>query len=550
MKKRLLFSIGLVLCASAGVKAQFSAASLPEFLNPSVANVALNASTTNCHSYGNVQTATGFAYDIYAHCFDGVTGSMPPYTYNCGIAWRLRNTTTSAITSGYISNPISGVDVFGSDIAILQQNNGDILFAVVYNQPSVGFYIAYFKLDPVANSATLVGSPTQLLASTTNPSTIHIDVNEKKNFVVTFGANFRLYACAGQVSSGSTPTLGSVVQLTPNTSLNTMPDVALCNSSTSGLQAHFVYENYSNFKIEEAKLSFSTLLSATSTATPSIEDITGGGYDAFYVRIDCPDHSTNDMYSYVYMSERMGTTGPLHPMTTGIKNATGSIYHLVLNTATVSPYPTDLSSDKNLWPAVAFDKTNNFIHYSWVYGGNLMVPQFGTPIGYIGVTLNGNTLMSNNYWMMELNPANDIRVSPSVALSGQNDQTPNLYTTMTYKDGGGTGDYINCKIVPWLNSGFRSTGVEEISINSLQATVAPNPSTTGFNLTVTNADNKQLHAQLIDISGRRLFSADGDLTKINAGLYQASQNLSAGIYFINLSADGVNGSQQLKVVKQ
>lgn len=541
MKKRVLLSLALALGCGAPVMAQFVPAGLPEFYNPAVANAALNPSNTNCHSYGNM-LSNGNTYDLLVHSFDGVSGS----TYTWGLGWTLHNQTSGTTVNGYITNPITGAQVIGTDVAIVQENNGTIQFAVAFYRQSVGFYVAYFNLNTGTNTVSLANT-TLLMAGTNNPTSIHIDVNERKDFVITFGLNNRVYACAGQVTTGPLPVLGNVVVVDNGGFQNLYPDAALCNTP-QGLMTHFVYKNLTNNTIEEAVVPFGALLSGAGVVPGTVENVVSGyGFYDNRPRIDCPDHAGSDQYSFV-----VATNQPQYILA-GIKDVAGSNFVYPLNDGSLPPTSFSLINYKNWSPVVAYDVTTDLVHYAWVFSGIPMQPGWASNVGYAGVDVfNGNSATNPQYFQVETSGGdNIIYPSRAVALSGQNDESPEMYVTMTHKESTTLNDYINCKTVPWgPGASYRTTGVATTTMNSLKATVFPNPSATGFKLAIENSGDKQLHASLTDVAGRRLFTTNGDLSAINDGLYNASQKLSAGVYFISLSADGEKGFQQLKVVKE
>jgi hypothetical protein len=551
MKRSILLSMAAGLLCTWNANAQFLTATIPEFYNPGIANIALDAGNTNCHSYGSLQFNSGDYYDVYVHTFDGQTGSIPPYTYNWGVAWTLRNLTTPGTVNGYAANPIPLLDVTNMDVAIIQQNSGVVQFAVVYYRPSMGYYVAFLNVNAVANTVALAAAPTLLMSSAgaTNASGIHIDVNEAKNFVITFGMNFRVYACAGIVSGGTIPTLGAVNDIIAN-GPSLMPDVALCNSVNAGLNAHFVYYNYSTTNIEESVVDFNTIYTATGPIAITTEYVSSGllGYTA--PRIDCPDHSTEDVWSYVIMGENV--PAPIHQVMAVIKDpSVGGIYETSINDGSFPPNAMNITPDKNYFPVVAYDADPNMVHFSWVLSGNILTPFYGINTGYVGVTVRNGALRNNLYWMMETIPMLNTKILRKVALSGQNDQSPDMYATMTHTNAAAGGDYINCKMVPWGNIGFKPTGINTPGITSVEANISPNPSAEGFRLNITNAQaGQQFTVQLTDISGRNIHTGSGNLATVKDALYKASLDVQPGIYFVNLAAEGMKGKRSFKVVKQ
>lgn len=541
MKKiSVIITLLLGLCTM-NTQAQYLNASLPEAFNPNVANIALNPTKTNCHSYGSLaNTATSDLYDVAVNTYEGYN-SLSPLTLNWGFAWACRNLTTSAITVNYLSNPAPspGLEMKNMDIGILQSSTNEIIIAVSFMDPATGYYVAFYELNPNANTATFLNLQS-LGSGTSTVSGTNMDVNNKTDFIITFEDAFKIFAVAGQVGSGTTITLGSVNDINIGTAAN-RPDVALCRSS-SGLNAHFVYRKFTG-GLEESMIDFNTIFTSTSSLSQIVEDaVNPAFYD--YPRIDCPDNVSDDSWSYVMMQNN-------HEIFASVKTTAGINYYL-LNNGSVPPLASDLTAFKNLFPVVAYDADPNLIHYSWAVDAvtNFPVP---TSKGYLGVTLKtSGIVLSPDYWLMENNLLDNATSTPSVALSGQNDASPELFSALTYLGAASPFDsYIKCKITPWSNFGFKPTGITSLSKEILDAKIVPNPTLTGFSISIhPNVDPGKCHLIVTDITGRKLLDCMGSFAQVNLSLQHTSKGFKSGIYAIALSSDQTKEQLSFSAVKQ
>lgn len=554
--KKIYLALGIVLsvCSLSRSNAQpFLNASYTDVYYPNVANVSQYANLTNCYSFGNVLFSNSNVYDVYVHCFDGV--SLP--NTNWGFAWALRDLSGSGgWLTGYQSmpTPYTGAIMRNMDIGLVQQANGDVQIALAFWDPSVGHQIAFYSIDPTgASSVSLTGLSSLSTATAGNTqSRINLDCNSLNTFVLTWEENYKIYSAGGVASAGSIPTVNSSFTVILNDPA-IMPDVALCNSN-AGLNAHYTYLNLGNgstgTQVEEAVINFNNVI-AGSPIAPVIEDIAAPGDGMQYPRIDCPDNATDDDWSYTVMAEQPGGN---HLIFASVRvNNLLPVHHSLNDGSMLAPGPmADMRTYKNDYPVVAFDRTPGYIHYSWsIMHPSLTASSLVWDRAYVGVILeNNNNYIDDRYWVMEQNNASNSNILRGVALSGQNDNTPDLFSTVTYEN---SGEYISCKMVPWLNIGFKNghtTGITTLH-GAFKVSASPNPTSSIVTLNIEGGNPAGIYeVNMVDVAGKSILKYVGNLSQVNGALAYSSQKLLAGTYFISVKEGGTSNTQLLKVVKQ
>ena len=102
----------------------------------------------------------------------------------------------------------------------------------------------------------------------------------------------------------------------------------------------------------------------------------------------------------------------------------------------------------------------------------------------------------------------------------------------------------------WIK--ISSTNVSTDKINGLgEMKVYPNPSNSNTDANVTFASTKAGSAviTITDINGRVASSLNAEVTTGNNSIVVPTANLTAGIYFVNVAANGAKASTKLMIAK-
>ncbi len=79
-------------------------------------------------------------------------------------------------------------------------------------------------------------------------------------------------------------------------------------------------------------------------------------------------------------------------------------------------------------------------------------------------------------------------------------------------------------------------------------TVTPNPANTGWSISLSAPQNVEVTINLYNISGKLLMSSMKKLQRGSNQIYQSCQNISSGVYFIEIVGAGINKKE--KVIKE
>lgn len=564
--------MGLLL-GTLGATAQYNPATITESHLPNVPGEADRSDNTNCHSYGNVPFS-GNTYDLSVHSWDpGHYG--PSFNLdNFGIAWKSQQGST--VNEGYYTGAaikgMTGNYMQSSDIAIMYDgtNNQPWVIVAYYNHVDQSFYLDKYKWDPAGNTMGYISS-TQLAGSSTGQlGWIHLDAIDMKTFVVTWQNNGYINAWAGDMSNTTfepelSPNGAALLDLGLGWEV-VKPDVALGNVN-GNIVVHFVCTNIQGDAVIESRMKFADLYNNSSSPLfPSVEDVyTGHTFQEFNLpRIDCPDHSNEDAWTWVISGLR---SGGLNQDVISHVLYSGNINHYVLNNGSLTDgvFPViDVSDDLFLEgaedPVVAYDNsfstTPDHVYYAWLQHDDVFMPTYSHKLAYVGFRQDVTTgfLDNERYWIMSSSLSDGPVLNGSIALSGQNDASPELYSTYTMLES--TGYFIARKGIPWnTNNSFRQAppaGTTTIAVSNSGSdfTFYPNPAGAELHIRHTGDAARKVVLQAADVTGRIVFHYAGTAASlehdINVSWFAQAVK---GMYIIRIgSEDGYH--QELKLLKQ
>lgn len=577
MKKQCLLAAGLLL-GSLGAQAQYQTASIVEAHSPVSAGYAQRSNITNCHTYGNVDY-NGNAYDLSVHSWDlghyGPSNNLDDF----GIAWRSdqSGTINEGFLDGVAIKNMTGNIMQSSDIAIVWNSDNKQPYVLVsyYTDLNQSFYLDVYKWDPAGNTMSLHSS-TQLAPSFSGQlGWIHLDANRVNQFVVTWQNGGHIYAWAGNTNNTNqqpelSPNGAAMLEMNLGMEL-VKPDVALTNVN-GALYTHFVCADAPGNTVVESRLKYQEIYDnnpAPNPLFPQVEDVYTGHtiQDNNLPRIDCPDNAGEEVWTWVISGLRSNN---LNQDVIAHSLSSSGLNHYILNNGSLMDafgFPlVDVSADLTLNggedPVVAYDNgggaTPEHVFFSWVQHDNTYLPPYSHKMTYVGYRMRTTDGQLDNelYWIMPTSTDDAPFNTASIALSGQNDASPDLYCTFSMLEAGGY--FISRKDIPWnSSSSFRQASPASHTEQAGMATASgsdflfyPNPAGAELHVRYKGDAARTVALQAADVTGRIVFRCTGTAASLenslNTGWFAQA---AKGMYLIRISGDG-GYHQELKVIKQ
>lgn len=512
----------------------------------------------NAYSHGNM-LVNGAICDLYVYCWDSGPFLYPNYGFAVRqyIAGTPINSSTLPMYEDYrtpsTASPQGASASAASIDAVILEENGEPYILVCYYDyyMSHQYFIELYKWTGMGGLVLQVGPQPVSVSSGSAFDWINLDAYNLNNFMLTWCEGGKIYAKAGTMASGFN--MGNTVRLDNSIygiDAGLQTDVALTNVGGSSLATHFVYTNTNKKKLLVTTLPFNTIYTATPSAVmiPTLEDlrVTPGLFKV--PRIDAPDNYPENDWSYVVADHRQGRDN----IFTGLHHA-GNSLHFNLNDGTFLPAPPIASSPNhtNDIPVIAYERSGNDLYYCWYYKSSTQ-PLSPSVKGYIGlkITNTGTQIgLNNKYWIVQ-DAAQHTSGQPAIALSTQNDASPELFLAFLQTENLVTLGYTGIKTVPWNHFPFRpnpSTGITHLDNNSAFYP-APNPFQETFK--IISKDNYSDICSLVitDLTGREIIKLNGSLKYINQKLKAESPNLLPAIYF-GAIRNNQGESMDFKIVK-
>ncbi len=396
-----------------------------------------------------------------------------------------------------------------------------------------GFYARFYLWD-IANSSC---NPYSTSSSTTFPFVIEpnvaqygrisLDIHHAKEAMIAYEKSGQI-KFRRAISSGIDPFAGSTTFTATEVDNARLPDVSYANANI-----FFSYLDLDDNRIHTDSWTGTTSTPVATTPTTSLTASPSDYYASS--RLNLAAYSQpNAYYKYGVVYNETNNTIKLHMI------GSGGIYNLNLTNGSMQPY-FHLDNAPNYFPAISADNSH-FLTCAWYSELDNR---------YLGLNINhaGNS-MGNYSRVSDLNGVPDT-LSRIIALSSH-----------TWDIGGNSGDVmaaypvrdnpeIDYKFVPINTLGFRpaeNTSSEPQFTTNDAFTAFPNPFRDQFQISSFNERvNEELRVELLDFSGRKIFSATGNLKEINRYISNMA-TLKVGLYFIQIN-DSNGKTHTIKLTK-
>ena len=403
-----------------------------------------------------------------------------------------------------------------------------------FSSETPGFYARFYLWDIVNSSCIPYSYGSTLFPYVLEPNVaqygrISLDIHHAKEAMI-------VYEKSGQIkfrraiSSGTDPFAGSTVFTATEVDNARLPDV-----SYSGSGVFFSYLDLDDNRIHtDSWAGFGTTSTPITTTPPSTLTANVGDYYASS-RLNLAAYTESPAsYKFGMVYNENTSSIKLHMV------GTGGIYNLNLTNGSMLPY-FHLDNAPNYFPAISADNSQ-FLTCAWY--SELDNRYLGLNIDHTGNS------MGNYSRVSDLNGVPDT-LSRIIALSSH-----------TWGIGGNSGDVmaaypvrdepeIDYKFVPINTLGFRpaeNTPSEPQFTTNDEFTAFPNPFRDQFQISSLNERvNEELRVELLDFSGRKIFSATGNLKEINRYLSNVA-TLKAGLYFLQIK-DSNGKAHTIKLTK-
>jgi hypothetical protein len=521
MKNLFAFALLFICCNSLNAQT-FVAPIYPEIIYPTVAmNAIVRPQHVSC--YGIASTPGSMTNNfLRVHSWNCIGAST---NFN-GIAWRRTNmNNTATYDLGYVSK---FGDIYDLEVGIISTTNQTFVIASYWT--GNGCYYDIYKWDPTGLSPSSLNNLISLTGK--HP---RMDSHKSYGIAITWEDTDGIRVKVFNTSVVNTLQIGDN-RLIENTANCIKPDVAFAHA-TSDLLVRVAYVNPAG-DVYVVNKSFNTILGTTFPSIAFNTDDIQTGINPGEIDIDCPDHPSEDNWSYIYsqgnvIRARLKTVGfSAAPFTINVSDAS-------INTVA------------NVSPTIAYANDGQSIYYGWATS----YATTPTP-GYIAVerAINGGYITPFSWYNRVTTSTTFPSGSPflHVAFSKQNDESPaGLFAA--YSMHALPTDYeMRTKIVPWPATSFRpgnTTEVENVAQQDISVSATPSPFHQEFSINIPNDNNSSIYSvAIIDLSGRIVRKLNGNLSTINAGLKGIGSEMLAGIYIVDIHAKGVN--KTIKVIKE
>lgn len=512
--KKIIAVCVLLVTAGSSAKAQFNAASQPEYPYPVPGTIIPGAwpnpvnSTTHTYDYsmGHISYMTPYGLstptpmpgppfpqiappssttsDLLVHSWDD-PGST------AGIAWINRATGSgmpgTIYDQGFIMYPRGVQDI---EMSIMQDSNGYAMWVYgttgawyvtvsYYNSTPgpigpVGHYVDVYLWNrpaPIGTGGLTLVSRTQL-STVPNFTRISQDGHNSYGLCITWedptaGINF-VYGFMNSTIAG--------VSFSPVTTLcgtlgETNPDVTFIHAS-SGLKLQFVYYTLSGTSINITESETPFVLGppwGPLVVCPTINDVNvlPGPYFStpnLKTRIDAPDHYGVDNWAYCYIDLMQPNDIFVRFRNFNAPQFGTPVTHNITGSSLVpAPIPLKL----NDWPTISFDSVASLLNVGWYTqdpgASSFYAPNIG---GYVDVQMDETGALISPVDYMQVGTAvtlsnQEASFTPGIAYSRQNDRTGFHYLVFANAMGcpsAASPDQIQTKERPWLSAAFKGTG--------------------------------------------------------------------------------------------
>jgi|GEM_PF-1863852 len=523
--KKIYFLTCLLTIGFSMAYGQFSTATIPEQAYPIPADSCFRSDNINCYGFSDVFfPADGTQDDLSVFCWTKYIGMG---NSDCFIGYRrIKAGTNLILDENYFSIPNSK----GMDVAILKMDN-DFYVIAGYHKTGVGHKLDVYKW----NAGNLTLSSSYSLSNTVVYSPVKVDAHDLYGFAVTWADHGKVHVRVGRTDAGSFISCDAVLDQSDDYQY---PDIAIGHANSisgSGLSLHFVYTSLNNTQVVESMLEFDDVhLNCMPLMIPHIEEHMNGNFGI--PRIDCPDHSDKDDWSFVVSDNNKVVSSVM------AHNFSPVPSHYVLNDGSMGNL--NITTVSNNGPVLAYDNMGKHIYYGWV--STYVYPS--ATVGYIGLKMkiDGN-LVNSNYWKM-LQSITYSFGTGTIALSGQNDHSNDLYSVFSLSNFFG-GYQIGHKNIPWSDTSFRPNPTDVLNVKNAGFEISPNPFTQDIQITnLLDRGNEAYIARVSDITGRVLLEYKDNLMEVNKQLNSLGNKLSPGMYILNVSYNQTNKS--FKIIKQ
>jgi hypothetical protein len=546
--KKMLLACSLILLAPF-TYGQFNFPSEPEHIFPPANLDVGEASEIACTSieqgYGGLGTQALFAY----------SWSNQSHSY---LAWRRADpNSNTTFDEGYLSLP----SYRSIDVGIYKHDDDDApAFVIIayYDENNPGHFYRIYEFTPTGLSP--IGGPQQLSSSPTF-GRISLDVHRTIELGIVWEDNSTnsLRVSYGHFTNGNTFVVDPPRQIN-NTANATFPHMAVCCApGGSGTGIKVVYYDQVNSNIRVISSSFSNIISASGTVNFGTEDVAPPMYPTFdphTLRIDCPEHYTEDNWSYVYHGYGSAFTQEYiacrvntntfynsYELSGGLFGGNFPLYNILLN------------------PTLTYSNDGNSIYYGWHYGdNNIGNPNTTNPgasgwrvvvnLREDGVPFEQNYQCVTDPLLLGVDYLADSHYPP-VAFSRKAIDNSNMFIAYPVFNPTNGDHHIATKLIPWGQNHFRpenNTDIHKQETSKTALHITPNPFTSNFNISSVAGNKKeQYQATLSNISGTVIYKKTGNLDEINKSAAPYLEKLPAGIYLLNINS--TNNKQTFKMVK-
>jgi hypothetical protein len=545
----MLATFALVVTTNCASAQSFQPATVAESVYPPAnSGVFTSATHMNAYSYGGLNI-DGVLQDLYVYTWDrgeaGGGGGFAVRAFTSGTPVDATATPTFEEVTP-ITFPAS--DASSIDAVILKWTDSIFIAVTYYDMLSQKFMLDFYRLDTIGTNqlsqVNYSGFPVELgtnLPSPTQPfGWIHVDAYGLDKYVVTYDASGEIICQAGDLNGayGLGPS-------NPNAFVNTLfppykssrPDVAIFSYPVTNEIIVFLCYQSENFRqLALTTIAFDTLYSAglvVPSFIPGAVYRTNANGSFGLSRIDAPDLS-NWRNCAVVVKDSDPILGKDYIRTIISNNHV--ISDIILNDASTLTSLGDISDANSNQasgdPVVAYDDLGTSIYYCWPFFNN-SVQILGSDHAYIGLRINDDATLngpSSDYWVVQDAPQLTSS-SPAIALSTQNNKSPELFMAFAQYDNTNTWEFCGNKTVSWTASAFRpngSTGLMDFESHSIS--LSPNPFNNSLRLELSNSTNEICQLYIYDLLGRLVFDYKGNLQTINNQLSSRLSKLPTGNY--------------------
>jgi len=524
MKKTLLFLSGL-LCFCLNARAQFVPPGYPETIYPAAAtSLVLRPQHASCYAMDNIPGYT-------------MPNNLSIYSWNAGasnvngIAWCWRSS-AGTVLNNFVVNGL----IFDLEVGFVQQG-GNTFIVAAYYESGVGHQYRIYQWS--SGGLTPYGGGS--LSTSATYGRISLDAHRLYGIAITWEVGGRIYVKAMNTASG-TWVIGNNIEV-GGVSTGAIPDVAFAH--VTDLDIRIAYVNTATGAVHVVHRDFPTILVASAGPLGfAVDDVNPAGFSSVSgfsqsdnLQLDCPDHYTQDNWSYIYTSDGM--------------NVNTRIQNWSLSSSAITYSLTGwLGSSGNEHLTLAYSPAGNSIYYGWytAYTGASPVP------GYVAVHRgdNGSFIApTTSYFFNRVANTTWYSVNPVISFSKQNDIANELFAVYAMHGTGGFSYEMRFKHVPWTATSFRPGAPEalgEVTREANNVFVYPNPFREHLSLAVQpDAAMDIYEVSITDLVGRSLGYFKGNIDLVNRQLQEVTKKMMAGVYLLNIYSTNIQ--EQVRVVK-